>query len=88
LPLFIFADNGLSDRTFAYFGHFEYTELDLRLGLKEALTRKTVERRRFCFSNRDALSGRHQPPRLHQPVQDQTAQITWLSTLTKSSDTT
>jgi hypothetical protein len=49
LALFIFADNGLSDRTFAYFGHFEYTELDLRLGLKEALTRKTVERRRFCY---------------------------------------
>jgi hypothetical protein len=47
LPFFIFADNGLSDRTFAYFGHFEYTDLDLRLVLKEALTHKTVERRRL-----------------------------------------
>ncbi|MEI7614255.1 MAG: hypothetical protein WCK63_15245, partial [Betaproteobacteria bacterium] len=72
---------------FAYFGHFEYTDPDLCLVLKEALTRETVERRRF-FCICDALSGRHQPPHLHRPVQDQTTQITWLSTLTKSSDTT
>jgi hypothetical protein len=90
LPLLVFANDGLCDGTFANFGHFEYTDLDLRLGLKETLTHKTVERRRlFCsFFNCDALSGRHQTPRLHRPVQDQTAQITWLSTLTKSSDTT
>jgi hypothetical protein len=48
LSVLVFIDNGLCDRTFAYFGHFEYTEPDLRLGLKEALTRKTVERRRLC----------------------------------------
>jgi hypothetical protein len=56
---------------FAYFGHFEYTDRDLRLGLKEALTRETVERRRF-ICNCDALSGRLQQLLLHQPVQDQT----------------
>ena len=65
----------------------KYTEIVLRLGLKEAMTRETVERRRF-ICNSDALSGRHQLHRLHQPVQDQTVQITWLSTLTKSRDTT
>jgi hypothetical protein len=50
----------------------KYTEFDLRLCLKEALTRETVERRRF-ICNCDALSGRHQLHRLHQPVQDQTS---------------
>ena len=87
LSLFVFTDDGLCNRTFAYFGHFEYTDPDLRPGLKETLTHETVERRRF-ICNSDALSGRHQLHRLHQPVQDQTVQITWLSTLTKSSDTT
>ena len=87
LPLFVLGNDGLCDRIFAYIGQFEYNGLDLRLGLKEALTRETVERRRL-FCTCDALSGRHQPPLLHQSVQDQSAQIAWLSTLTKSSDTT
>jgi hypothetical protein len=37
----------MGNGVFANFGHFEYTSLDLRLELKEALTRETVERRRF-----------------------------------------
>ena len=87
LTVLFFGNDGLCDVVFAYFGHFEYTDRDLRLGLKEALTRETFKRRRFR-SNCDAHSGRLQQPLLHQPVQDQSAQITWLSTLTKSSDTT
>ena len=87
LPTLIFTNDGTCNGTFAYFGHFEYTKVDLRLGLKEALTRKTVERRRY-ICDCDALSGRHQLPHLHHSVQGQTVQITWLSTLTKSSDTT
>ena len=44
---FVFcAYDGLRDIVFAYFGHFEYTDRDLRLGLKEALTRETFKRRR------------------------------------------
>ena len=39
LPLFVFADDGLCNRTFAYFGHIEYTDPGLRLRLKEALSR-------------------------------------------------
>ena len=46
LSAFVFTDNGLGNGTFAYFGHFEYTDCDLRLGLKEALTRETFKRRR------------------------------------------
>ena len=72
LPLFVLANNGLCDRFFAYFGHFEYTGCDLRLGLKEAMTRETVERRQFVDGT--ALSGRHHSPLLQRPVQDQTAQ--------------
>ena len=47
LSAFVFTDNGLGNGTFAYFGHFEYTDSVLRIGLKEALTLKTVERRRY-----------------------------------------
>ena len=49
----------------------QYTEFVLRLVLKEAMTRETVERRQFVDGT--ALSGRHQLHRLHQPVQDQTS---------------
>jgi hypothetical protein len=49
LSILVFGNRGLSNRIFAYFGHFEYTDFDLRLGLKEALTRETVERRRLYW---------------------------------------
>jgi hypothetical protein len=47
LSVFVLGDQLLDHGAFANFGHFEYTSLVLRLGLKEALTRETVERRRF-----------------------------------------
>ena len=50
----------------------QYTEFVLRLVLKEAMTRETVERRQFVDGT--ALSGRHHSPLLQRPVQDQTAQ--------------
>ena len=50
----------------------QYTEFVLRLVLKEAMTRETVERRQFVDGA--ALSGRHHSPLLQRPVQDQTAQ--------------
>lgn len=47
LSVLILGDQFLDHGVFANFGHIEYTLLVLRLELKEALTRETVERRQF-----------------------------------------
>jgi len=60
---------------------------DLRLVLKEALTHETAERRRFV------VTATHFPAGFRRLAcknlcKIKTTQIAWLSTLTKSSDTT
>jgi hypothetical protein len=47
LSVLILGNQRRGNGVFANFGHFEYTSFVLRLGLKEALTRETVERRRI-----------------------------------------
>jgi hypothetical protein len=77
------SDLGPSYGIFAYIGHFEYTGLDLRLGMKETLTLKTVEPRNLCGSFPAGLS-RFSCANLRKIIQRKS----WLSSLTKSSDTT
>jgi hypothetical protein len=79
----VIANQGPSYGIFAYIGHFEYTGLDFRLGMKEVLTRKTVEPR-ILYGRFPAGLSRLACTNLCKIIQRKS----WLSSLTKSSDTT
>jgi hypothetical protein len=68
LAVLVLADKLLGDRVFANLGHFEYTSVDLRRRLKDALSPAAGERCRFR-SPCGALSGMRQPTALRPAAQ-------------------